>query len=314
MFTSTTVSNQSQIDISETSQETKPSDSLWSAISDYELTNSQPEPLINPNPELFCSDHNTSFLFGVDHTLCDPHSMERDGNTNFRLDLRSFFGSPDVPLQRSWTSNDPWKEEYECGGREDTDVSAWSSRAGVVGGVVQRANAEWTQRAQTKSDMPFNLDSTFSYSPILQQSATSYMYSFQHSDSQYISSSLSTPPEVLLWNHSTNPSNTGGTMTVSANYGTKCWTGQERKRSGGAAGMDGTFEWQWCVSILLRCCTSTPSVYWFMMEYSHDGVWKQVLNPFLCFCFAALTPLKKGRLSYERVPGRSDGQTRLKLF
>jgi len=35
---------------------------------------------------------------------------------------------------------------------------------------------------------------------------------------------------------------------------------------------------------------------------------------FPCVCVAVLTPLKRGRLSYEKVPGRSDGQTRLKLF
>lgn len=205
----------------------------------------QPEPLSNPHPELFCGDNNTSFLFGADGTLCDPHAMVQDGKTDFRLDLGSSFGDPDVHVQRSWTSSDPWKEEY--GGTGQVEFSGWRGRAGVAGGVVQRVNDEWTQSAQAKLDSPFKLDSMFRCSPILQQPANSCMSTYstvQHPDSHHISSSLNPPTEVMLWGrgHSSNLTGTGGTATASANYGSKCWIGQERKRSGEAEGVVGAGE------------------------------------------------------------------------
>uniref|UniRef100_A0A8P4GRS3 Protein shortage in chiasmata 1 ortholog n=1 Tax=Dicentrarchus labrax TaxID=13489 RepID=A0A8P4GRS3_DICLA len=262
---------------SQTNQKNNPPNSPWTTTADPKDMNPDPQPgrPIDPHPELFCSDHKSSFLFGADHSFCEPDSMVQDGNTDFRINLSFSSGSPDVHLQRSWTSSDPWKEEDRGRG----EFSDWRGRAGALGGVVERVKHEWTQRAPTKLDSPFKLDSTFSYSPIVQQPANSQTstYSAAHSDPQrphhnHISYSLSPPTGVMLWGlgQSSNDcfTSTAETATVSPNYGSKCWIGQERKRNGEAAGLVGT----------------------------------------------VLTPLKKGRLSYEKVPGRSDGQTRLKLF
>ncbi|XP_030274242.1 protein shortage in chiasmata 1 ortholog isoform X4 [Sparus aurata] len=272
LYTRTAEPNQpeSQTGVTQTNQQTCPPSSPWSATADPKHVNFDPqtEPPTNTHPELFSSDHNTSFLLATDRTFYDPDSKMQDDDTDFRLDLSSSFGKPDLHREWNWTSSDPWKEEDR--GRDEVKLSGWTGRAGAVGGVVERVKNVWTT---TKLDSPFKLDSTFSYSPILQQPADSQMSTYstvQHPDSHPISYDQSPPVEVTLWDRGQSSSHglTSGGTTVSANYGSKCWIGQERKRSGEAAGLVG----------------------------------------------AALTPLKKGRLSYERVPGRSDGQTRLKLF
>ncbi|XP_056889972.1 protein shortage in chiasmata 1 ortholog isoform X2 [Takifugu flavidus] len=202
----------------------------------------EPEAVIVPHSEQLCTDQSSHFFFG-------------DDNTDFRLDLSSFFVGPDDPLQRDWTSSDPWQEENRRRGGDSKKLTGWKGRAGTLGGVVQRV--------QAKPESPARLDSTFSCSPVVQQSVNRYMsvYSAAHfSDSQNICSILHPPPDFLLWSPSRNCSTSS---FASTKYGTKCCLGQERKRSGEAA---------------------------------------------------VSTPRKRGRLSYERVPGRSDGQTRLKLF
>ncbi|XP_068577022.1 protein shortage in chiasmata 1 ortholog [Cebidichthys violaceus] len=264
--------------------ETNPPNSPWTTTTTVDPEQEAP---IHTHPELFRSDHDASFLFGADRSFSepDPDSMAQEENADFRLDLSSSFGSPDVPLQRSWTSSDPWGEQD--GGREEVTFSGWTRRAGAVGRVVRRASDEWTRGAPSnlgvdgvQLDSPFKLDSTFSYSHILQQPADSQTSShaavyggLQHPDVHHrISHRLSPPTEVALWGRGQSGddclTSSRETPTVSASYGSRWWRGQERKRSGEAAGVVGT----------------------------------------------VLTPQKKGRLSYEKVPGRSDGQTRLKLF
>lgn len=160
--------------------------------------------------------------------------MVQDGSTDFKLDLSSSFGTPSVASQRNWPRNDLWKGEFR--GREEVNVSVWGGRAGAVGGVVQREKDEWTQTAQTRLDRPYKLDSMLSNSSILPQSANSYtsMYTtVQHPDSHNVSSRLSPPTEVMLWDHShsSNLTSSGGTTTVSASYGSKMLerTGEEEE-------------------------------------------------------------------------------------
>lgn len=191
-----------------------PQHSFWTDGPGPVLTDFQtePEPVIIPHPELFCTDHSSRLLFG-------------DDKTDFRFDLSSFLGDP---LQRNWTSSDPWKEEYRRRSGDSMKLSGWGGRAGVLGGVVQRVRA--------KSDSPFRLDFAFSCSPVVEQSVNHYMSvcpAVRFSDSQHIGSSLSPPPDFMLW----NPSRNLTSSTASTNYGTKCCIGQERKRSGDAAGM-----------------------------------------------------------------------------
>uniref|UniRef100_UPI0037E8A9FC protein shortage in chiasmata 1 ortholog n=1 Tax=Semicossyphus pulcher TaxID=241346 RepID=UPI0037E8A9FC len=276
LYTPTTDQYQpeSQTVITETNQQTSPTNNHWTTTVGPKHMTSDPLPETPINPHLDPSD--TSFLFGTDHSFCepDPDSNVQDETTDFRLDLSSSFGSPEVHLQRVWAGRDPWREE-ERGGKE-VEFSCWRTRAGAVGRVVERVNNEWTP---TKPESPFRLASTFSYSPVLQQPARSHLTTYstvyngiQHPGSRCIPYGLSPSPEVVMWGQGQSSdlyfTNSAETTTVSANYGSKCWLGQERKRRGEAAGLVGT----------------------------------------------VLTPLKKGRLSYEKVPGRSDGQTRLRLF
>ncbi|KAG7221310.1 hypothetical protein INR49_017377 [Caranx melampygus] len=245
------------------------------------VTEANQQPSASPHPEPFCVDHSTSFLFraeGGGSSFCqqDPGLTVQDGNTDFRLDLSSSFGSPDVSLESSWTSRDLWEEEVTFSGLK--------SRAGAVGRVVRRVNNEWTLSPPPNlssytnylpptDHSPLRLDSTFSYTPILQPlpqvRGQMAMFSTALSDLQHpITSRLSPPTGATLWGQNSNDHLSGDMTTPSPKYGSKCWIGQERKRSGDAAGLVET----------------------------------------------VLMPLKKGRLSYELVPGRSDGQTRLKLL
>ncbi|XP_068603645.1 protein shortage in chiasmata 1 ortholog, partial [Brachionichthys hirsutus] len=218
-----------------------PPNSPWTTFSDLNRMNSdtQTELFTSPHPERFYNEHDTDFLCGNDRTFCDPCFALKGGDADFTLGLDSSVGSPDVRPQR-WASGDSWREQRE--GRS----------SGYMGRTVEGAD-EWPRGAPNS---PFKLDS-FSHSPVAQLPAGS------------TSLRLSTPNEVMLWGRARSSDHlTAVKRTNSANYGSKCWIGQELKRNGDVPGSVG----------------------------------------------AALTPLKKSRLSYEKVPGRMDGQTRLKLF
>ncbi|KAI3372610.1 hypothetical protein L3Q82_023088, partial [Scortum barcoo] len=224
--------------------QTSPQSSLWTTFVDLqtpEPINSDPKPdtPINPNPELFCGIHNSRFLFGADRSFSDSDPIVQDGDTDVKLDLGSSFGSPDVHFQRSWTSSDPWREDD----REEVKFCGWGrGRAGAAGRVVERVNDEW---APTRLDSPLQLDPMFSYSPVLQQKDISQTSRYatvhkdlQHPDGQHISYSLS---EATMWGRGQSSiDRLSRGETVSANYGSKCWIGQERKRRGEVADLVGT--------------------------------------------------------------------------
>lgn len=203
----------------------------------------------DPDPELFSSNYNTSFLFGAESA--DPDWTEQEGDTDFKLDLSCSFSSSN--LQRSLTSSDPWKEDDRS--RDEVTFSGWRGRTGAVGRVVERVCDEWTHRAPTNlndytnylhtaaPDSPLKLDSTFSYSSVLQQPANTQISSFSAAYSDF---GLTPPAEVTLWGRGQSGkdgfSSLGGTARISANYGSKSWIGHERKRSGEAAALVGTGE------------------------------------------------------------------------
>ncbi|XP_062418176.1 protein shortage in chiasmata 1 ortholog [Pungitius pungitius] len=231
---------------------------------EYVNSDLRQEAPISPRAELFSGDHDTGFLFGADHSFSDPDSAVRWGDPAFGLDLSSSLGAAVVPLKSVRTASGPWREEAPI-------FSGWGGRAGAAGRVVARADGDWAQRAEGEwaqraegdwaqraaSDLggPFEADPTY---------GVSGAYSAAFGD-LWRPDGLSPPKQVAPWGLAPNG---GETPTASASYGSRCWAGRERKRSGEAARLVGT----------------------------------------------VLTPLKKGRLSYEVVPGRSDGQTRLKLF
>lgn len=218
MYTSRSDPAQSHMYGPEENIPTSPQHSFWAHGPGPVLTDFQTEPelVIITHPEPFCADQSSRLHIGND-------------KTDFRLKVSSFVGGTDDPLQRNRTSSDPWKKGHRRRSGDSMKLSGWGGRAGVLGGVVQRV--------QAKSDSPFRLDGAFSSSPVVQQSANHYMavYPTVHfSDrQQHIGSSLSPPLDFLLWNPGINlPSSTS-----SANYGTKFCIGQERKRSGDAAGL-----------------------------------------------------------------------------
>ncbi|XP_054895211.1 protein shortage in chiasmata 1 ortholog isoform X2 [Poeciliopsis prolifica] len=198
--------------------------------------------LLHPEPQ-------SSFLCGAMNPE-DLFPNQNPDSSNFKLDLNGSFGSP----IKDWTGPDPWKEEER--------LPAWRGRAGAAGRIVERVGDLWAPRdapdisyLQT-SNSPVLLDSQFS------SSHTSYS-DLQHPHSAHFIVSQSPPMAAIL-----DQSYHSLTSSGSCSFGSKFWSGQERKRSGDAAGLVGS----------------------------------------------VLTPLKRGRLSYEKVPGRKDGQTRLKLF
>lgn len=245
LYTQPADSNQMdcQTGVTETNQQTSP----WTRTVEYEhVVSRHSQPCVSQYPEQLCNDHNTGCLFGAEDT-----------EGNFRLDLSCHsFSSPDVYLQRGWASSQTADDK----GREEVKFNGWRSRAGAVGRVVERINDEWTHRApanskpsdftlylDTTDDSPIKLDPSFSYSPGPQQPVTSQMftsYSDLHpADSHHISYSLSPPAEVTLWargQSSDNSFSSGALATASSSYGSKCWTGRERKRSEEAAGLGGT--------------------------------------------------------------------------
>ncbi|KAM3611244.1 uncharacterized protein V6R79_015456 [Siganus canaliculatus] len=215
----------------------KPSLTLKPSTPGHMTSEPQPEPCTSPHhPELFCGEDSSGFSFRADNALFNPQSMMHHGNTDFKIDLSSSFGDPDVHLLSSWTSTDPWKEEDR--GSEEGRFSVWGAGAGAgagaVGGLVQRVNSEWPQRTSAKLDSPFKLDSMFSSRPALWEQ-TSICATPQHLDSLNISYSSSSA-EATPWGRGQRRS----TATASANYGSKCWQSQERKRRGEAVALFST--------------------------------------------------------------------------
>ncbi|XP_030593133.1 protein shortage in chiasmata 1 ortholog isoform X4 [Archocentrus centrarchus] len=236
------------------------------------------ESMKSPHPDLLCSNQNTTFLFGVtdaEESFFKQDPTLQDGNSDFRLDLSDSVGSPDVYFQGSWTTSDPRKE--------DGKLSGWRSLPGVVGRVVERSVNEWTHRAPPNdytlslhpADTPFKLDSTFSSSPILQKPASTQMSTYPT-----LYNDLYPPSQ-----HSLSPPT--GVMWGRGPIGSTCFS-----KDGGMTSFS--------VNYSYRC--------WTGRERKRSAETAGLAG-------SVLTPLKKeGRLSYERVPGRSDGQTRLKLF
>lgn len=237
--------SQTVTSVTEKNQQTSP----WSRTDEHEhLVPLHLQLSTSPHPELLYSNHYTSCLFGAEDT-----------EANYRLNLScQSFSSQEVYLQKSWASS----QRAEDKGSEEVRLHGWRSRAGAVGRVVERTNEEWTLGAQTNKpsefplclhmtdNSPITLDPSFSSSPVPQQPANSQMSTSYHglhpTDRHHISYSLSPPTEATLWaqHQSSNDlfSSSSAPTSASSNYGSKCWTGRERKRSEEAAGLGKTGE------------------------------------------------------------------------
>lgn len=162
--------------------------SPWTGSADL-----QPQLLLNFPSEPFPGD-STRILFGT------GSDFDSQTGSDFSLDLGRPVESPIVPLQRSWSSSDPWNDQSPNG--DEVMFSGWRGRAGAAGRVVERASGEVMQRITAFSDSPFSPPAAIA--------------------------DLSPPAEVTLWGRGR-----GSKGRISANHDSRCWTGGERRRGGG---------------------------------------------------------------------------------
>ncbi|KAM4579444.1 protein shortage in chiasmata 1 ortholog [Fundulus diaphanus] len=243
-------------------------------------TNQQTGPFKSPQtfgaePEFMSCLHPEPFTSFLCGSTNPDDLFPTQDSSDFKFDLNGSFGSPVVDLQTNWTRRDPWKEE------ETPPV--WRGRAGAAGRVVERAPDVWTLRDSPynhssyphTADSPVTLEPRFSYRPVLLQPATG------HTSSRPVISGDLQHPQSCHLSYSRRPP-----TEVRWEQSYDCFSGT----GGTAAGS----------------CSHGP-VFWGDPERKRSGAAAGLVG-------SVLTPLKKGRLSYERVPGRKDGQTRLKLF
>lgn len=186
------------------------------------------------------------------------------------MDLSHTLGSSELHFQNNWTNNGLWKEEEEEGEREEVKYPGW--HGGVEGRGVERGGEDWMQRASANhdpyvgprgtsnqhphstTDNPFELDSSFCYGANPQQpshSNSSQIMSYirapgdhKYPDSHFLA--LSSFRGAAPWGggirSNGSPYSSRESTRISPDYGSNCWMGQERKRSGEVAGMVGTGE------------------------------------------------------------------------
>ncbi|XP_047236177.1 protein shortage in chiasmata 1 ortholog isoform X3 [Girardinichthys multiradiatus] len=224
-----------QTTINETNQQTGPLKSPQTFSAESEFMNC-------PQPELFSSGPNSSFLCGA----MNPEDLFPNGDpdsSDFKFDLNWSFGSPIIDLQKNWTRRDPWEGEKK--------VPSWTGRAGAAGRVVERVNDVWTLRESPDKFCSYlhtaGTPVIPSYSPFLLQAANGHtssrpvIYSdLQHPQSCHFIYSCSPTTEVM-WDQSYDCIAGSGGMAVGSPYNEpRFWKGQEKKRSADAAGLVGS--------------------------------------------------------------------------
>ncbi|XP_015230880.1 PREDICTED: uncharacterized protein LOC107085191 [Cyprinodon variegatus] len=169
-----------------------------------------------------------------------------------------------------------WTSRDPC--KEENEFPMWRGRAGAAGRVVKRLNEMWTPR-----DSPNNIDTA--ESPVIQGPSLGYSpFLLQPASGQ-------APPRPVICTNLQHP------QSQPFNYSQRppasiMWDQSYDLISGNG----GTAAY-----------SSFGHRFWKREERKRSGDAAGLVGP-------VLSPLKKGRLSYERVPGRKDGQTRLKLF
>uniref|UniRef100_A0A3Q2Q856 Shortage in chiasmata 1 n=1 Tax=Fundulus heteroclitus TaxID=8078 RepID=A0A3Q2Q856_FUNHE len=159
---------------------------------------------------------------------------------------------------------------------EEKKPPVWRGRAGAAGRVVERTPDAWTLR-----DSPYNHSSDLhaADSPVSLEPRFSYRPALLQPATGH-SGDLQHPQSSHLSYSRRPPAEVRWEQSYDGISGA----------GGTAAGS-----------------SSRGSVFWEDPERKRSGAAAGLVG-------SVLTPLKKGRLSYERVPGRKDGQTRLKLF
>ncbi|KAK6306615.1 hypothetical protein J4Q44_G00235400 [Coregonus suidteri] len=242
-------------------------------------THHDPEPL-NPN----CSLAGSPSAESVAGNFYEESSvMTKEDSADIQVDLSPSFGFQQAPFQHTWSHN-PWEVEEE------------SDEVKFVGWNRGRGAEEWTGSAPLHQEtcgsprdyVPENqfqtgLSSSFSYSTNTQRPAYSdnQMYSFStvgYSDQQHY-------PDVSHY------------PSLASHRGALSWGGSS------SGSPYSTAQWRGDMSVSPDYGTS----YRTGMERKRRAEGPEMVG-------TVVTPLKRGKLSYEKVPGRSDGQTRLRFF
>nr|XP_046206206.1 protein shortage in chiasmata 1 ortholog [Oncorhynchus gorbuscha] len=206
--------------------------------------------------------------------------MTKEDGADFQVDLSPSFAAQQAPFQHTWSHN-PWEVEES----NELKFVGWN-----------RGGEEWTGSAPLhqescgsprnyapENQFPMGLSSSFSYSTNTQRPAYSdnQMYSFStvgYSDRLHY-------PDVSHYPSLASP------------RGALAWGGSSSGRPYSTALGRGD------MSVSPDYGTS----YRTGMERKRRAEGPEMAG-------TVLTPLKRGKLSYEKVPGRSDGQTRLRFF
>ncbi|XP_061751284.1 protein shortage in chiasmata 1 ortholog isoform X2 [Nerophis ophidion] len=250
-----------------------------------------------PEPDAFPNDANLSFLFGDADASFDP---QEDGGA-FKHDPTWPAFSPDVSILTG----------------EEATLSEHKSRAGALGRVVESRSQEWSRWARGSSSAALG-------SSLILNAALGGA-----------SGRLSPPPEVQLWR--TEPHGTGEEATLSERRGRAGALGRvvERRSQEWSRWAQGSSSAALGSPLILNTAVGGASTR--LSPPPEVQLWRRGGPPgrsshasarYGSRCLSGqemkrseeptgmpvLPPLKRRRLIYEKVPGRSDGQTRLKLF
>uniref|UniRef100_A0A673WVG6 Protein shortage in chiasmata 1 ortholog n=1 Tax=Salmo trutta TaxID=8032 RepID=A0A673WVG6_SALTR len=265
----------------------------WATSRDNQYTHTDPHTSRDPHADCNRHTHRDPEPFNSNCFLASSPSAEsvvgsfyeessvmtKEDGADFQVNLSPSFGSQQAPFQHTWSHN-PWEVEE-------------SDELKFVGWNRGRGGEEWTGSAPLHQEscgsprnyapenkFPTGLSSSFSYSTNTQRPAYSdnQMYSFStvgYSDRLHY-------PDVSHYPSLASP------------RGALSWGG----RSSGSP--YSTAQGRGVMSVSPDYGTS----YRTGMERKRRAEGPEMAG-------TVLTPLKRGKLSYEKVPGRSDGQTRL---
>ncbi|XP_029915556.1 protein shortage in chiasmata 1 ortholog [Myripristis murdjan] len=287
LYNVNTVPSQPESEAAFTQRDHSPPNSPWSSRTDLQHTH------FNTQPETFSTDHTASFLSQAESPVGTFYKEPEPGKADFQFDLSHSFSSSNTLFHKSWTNSDPWKEEGSE--REGMQVANWSRTARAVGKVVGKGSDEWTQRVPTSCDTYTEYLHTTDDNPFKMESASSSAFHASLSQPAYSSDSQMFHTSVYTDLHPPNSHNAAHGLSSPTGEGP--WGGGHSDNGSPCSGAGTT----------RICRPNYGSKYWMGQERKRRG---EVEG----FGGTGLAQLKKAKLSYERVPGRSDGQTRLRFF
>ncbi|XP_056134719.1 protein shortage in chiasmata 1 ortholog [Lampris incognitus] len=243
----------------------------------------------DPQPDPFFTDHATSCLPLSPRVEGDPERAKQGGSADFQVNLRCSSTGPHSHFQNYLTNSDLCGEER--GEREEVEFHGRSSqRMGVAGRIVVRGREEeWIQTYPINRHLPtqpphstdedlFQCEPVFDFgASLLQPACEKNNPTFSHTTAY----SDHTQPD----SHNMTPAWLSPTSMVPL-----------------GGGQDGA---SWTIITGTTSAYGSKSRMGREMKRSADAAG---------MASTVLPPVKKTRLSYEPVPGRRDGQTRLGFF